>query len=153
MSRGKLQIWSRHLSNQWLTISSGKPCWSLCIPRNSSLIRKHHIPFPSSRDTRSLSEVRSLISPYHVHPCHRQVCLLVLMTLHPPWPSHILSSFIDATITEWAQSINSSRGWTNSALGAHASTYTIDIPKRHIFSHPVKVMTVDAIKAASGCSD
>jgi hypothetical protein len=65
----------------------------------------------------------------------------------------MLASFVDANVTEWAQSINPSRGWTNPALGAHASTYTIGIPKRHLFSHPVKVMTVDAIKAASRCSD
>jgi hypothetical protein len=152
MGRGILQTWSRHLSNQWSIISSRKSCWSMCIPRNS-LIRKHRIPFPSSRNTRSLSKVRSPISPYHVHPCYGQVCLLVLMILHPPRPSHTLASFIDATITEWAQSINPSRGWTNPALGAHASTYLIGIPKRHLFSHPVMVMTIDAIKAASRYSD
>jgi hypothetical protein len=39
--------------NQWSTISSRKPCWSLCIPWNTSLIHKHHIIFPLSRDTRS----------------------------------------------------------------------------------------------------
>jgi hypothetical protein len=65
----------------------------------------------------------------------------------------MLVGFVDATITEWAQSINPSRGWTNPALGAHASTYPIDIPERHLFSHPIKDMTVDAIKAASRCSD
>jgi hypothetical protein len=65
----------------------------------------------------------------------------------------MLASFIDASITEWAQSINLSCGWKNPALGAHTSTYPLGIPKRHLFSHPVKVMMVDAIKAASGCSD
>jgi hypothetical protein len=56
-------------------------------------------------------------------------------------------------VTEWAQSINPSRGWTNPALGAHASTNPISIPKRHLLSHPVTAMTVDAIKAASEYSD
>jgi hypothetical protein len=65
----------------------------------------------------------------------------------------MLASFVDATVIEWAQSINLSREWTNPALGAHASTYPIGIPKRHLFSHPVTVMTVDAIKATSVCSD
>jgi hypothetical protein len=65
----------------------------------------------------------------------------------------MLASFVDATVTEWAQSINPSHGWTNLALGAHTSTYPIGIPKRHIFSLPIKDMTVDAIKAASGYSD
>jgi hypothetical protein len=65
----------------------------------------------------------------------------------------MLAKFIDATVTEWAQSINLSCGWTNPALCAHASTYPIGIPKRHLFSHPIKDMTVDAIKAASECSD
>jgi hypothetical protein len=123
----------------------------LCIPWNSSLIHKNRIPFPLSCDTRSLSEVRSPIYLYHVHPHYRQVCLLVLMTLHPPWPSHTLASFIDATVTEWAQSINPSHGWKNPALGAHASTYLISVPK-NIFS-VIRLMTVDAIKAASRCND
>jgi hypothetical protein len=37
----------------------------------------------------------------------------------------------------------------NHALGADASTYPIGIPKIHLFRHPIKDMTVDAIKAAS----
>jgi hypothetical protein len=41
----------------------------------------------------------------------------------------MLGSFIDATIIEWAQSINPSCGWTNPALGAYASTHTIGIPE------------------------
>jgi hypothetical protein len=41
----------------------------------------------------------------------------------------MLASFIDATITEWAESINPSCGWTNHALGVHASTNTIGISK------------------------
>jgi hypothetical protein len=65
----------------------------------------------------------------------------------------MLASFVDATITVWAQSINLSCGWKNPALGAHTSTYPIGIPKRHLFSHQIKDMTVDAIKAASECSD
>jgi hypothetical protein len=65
----------------------------------------------------------------------------------------MLASFVDATVTEWVQSINPSHGSTNLALGAHASTYPIDIPKRHLFSHPVMVMMVVAIKATSRCSD
>jgi hypothetical protein len=48
----------------------------------------------------------------------------------------MLESFVDAPVTEWAQSINLSRGWTNFALGAHASTYSIGIPERHLFTHP-----------------
>jgi hypothetical protein len=46
----------------------------------------------------------------------------------------MLASFIDATITEWAQSIYPSCGWTNPVLGAHASTYPIVISKRNLFS-------------------
>jgi hypothetical protein len=65
----------------------------------------------------------------------------------------MLASFVEAIVTKWAQSINPSRGWTNPALGAHTYTYPISIPKRHLFSHLVKVMMVDAIKAASGYSD
>jgi hypothetical protein len=53
MGRWILQTWSRHLSDWWSTISSGKPCRSLCIPQNSLLIHKHRIPFPLSRYTRS----------------------------------------------------------------------------------------------------
>jgi hypothetical protein len=41
----------------------------------------------------------------------------------------MLASFIDATITEWVQIINLSRGWTNPVLGVHASTYHIGIPE------------------------
>jgi hypothetical protein len=44
-------------------------------------------------------------------------------------PGHMIASFIDATVTKWAQSINPSRGWTNPALSAHASTHTIGIPE------------------------
>jgi hypothetical protein len=75
------------------------------------------------------------------------------MTLHSPWPSHTLASFIDAIVIEWAQSIYLSPGWTNPALGAHASTYSFGIPKRHLFQSPSYVMTVDAIKGASRCCD
>jgi hypothetical protein len=45
----------------------------------------------------------------------------------------MIASFIDANVTEWAQSINLSRGWRNSALGAHVSIHTIGIPE-DIFS-------------------
>jgi hypothetical protein len=41
----------------------------------------------------------------------------------------MFASFVDTTVTEWAQSINPSRGWTNPALGAHTSTDTIGILK------------------------
>jgi hypothetical protein len=44
----------------------------------------------------------------------------------------MLASFMDAIVTEWAQSIYPSRGWINPALGAHASTYSIGIPKRQL---------------------
>jgi hypothetical protein len=68
-----------------------------------------------------LSEIRSLISLYLVQSHYRQIYLLI--------PSHMIASFIDATVTEWARSINLSRGWTNPALGAHASIHTIEIPE------------------------
>jgi hypothetical protein len=65
----------------------------------SSLIRKHRILFPSSRDTRSYPRFDPR-SPYRVQPRYRQVYLLVLMTLHPSTPSHTLASFVDATVIE-----------------------------------------------------
>jgi hypothetical protein len=56
----------------------------------------------------------------------------------PPNPvgairSHTLVRFVDATVTKWAQSIYPSHGWTNPALGTHASINSIGIPKRHLF--------------------
>jgi hypothetical protein len=44
-------------------------------------------------------------------------------------------------------------GLTNPALGSYASTYSFGEPERHLFSHPIKEMTVDAIRASSGSSD
>jgi hypothetical protein len=117
--RGTLQTWLRLLSNQWSTISSGKPWCALCIPWNYSLIYKHHIPFLLSHDTRSCPRLDHWY-PYIVFTLVRH-SFNSFMTLHPPWPSHTLASFIDANVTEWAQSIYPSRGWTNPALGAHAS--------------------------------
>ena len=39
-----------------------------------------------------------------------------------PWPSHMLASLMDVTVTEWAQSIYPSRGHTNPDLDTCAST-------------------------------
>jgi hypothetical protein len=50
-------------------------------------------------------------------------------------------------LTEWDQSIFLSRGRTNPVVDAHASTYSIGIPK-DTFSVTCHGMTVDAIKAA-----
>ena len=51
----------------------------------------------------------------------------------------MLASFIDVIITEWAQSIYLSLGYTNPDLDAYASTYSIGIPERHLYCHPVTV--------------
>jgi hypothetical protein len=64
----------------------------------------------------------------------------------------MLASFIDATVTEWAQHINLSCGWKNPDHGAHASTHTIGISE-DTFSVILHGMTVDAIKASARCSD
>jgi hypothetical protein len=66
------------------------------------------------------------------------------MTLHPPWPSHTLASFIDAIVTEWAEK---SRSWCTRLylLIWHTQETSFSV-------NPVMVKTVDAIKAASGCS-
>jgi hypothetical protein len=52
-------------------------------------------------------------------------------------------------LTEWAQSIFLSRGRTNPALDAYASTYSIGNPRDTFSVIPIMVMTVDAIKASS----
>jgi hypothetical protein len=93
----------------------------------SSLIYKHHILFPSSRDTRScprfdqwyLYTVFSLITNKSIY-LFSWHCILRDLVTH-------LQSFIDAIVIEWAKSINLSHGWTNPALGAHATTYPISI--------------------------
>ena len=51
----------------------------------------------------------------------------------------MLASFINVIITEWAQGIYPSLGYTNPGLDAYASTYSIGIPERHLFDHPVTV--------------
>jgi hypothetical protein len=53
MGRGIRHTWSRLLYDQWSTGGYRKPCWSMCIPQNSSLIRKHGILFHLSHVTRS----------------------------------------------------------------------------------------------------
>jgi hypothetical protein len=58
----------------------------------------------------SLSEIRSLLSSYHVRSCYRQTLLLILMTLHSRDIVTRLQDFIDAMVIKWAQSINPSRG-------------------------------------------
>jgi hypothetical protein len=116
------------------TIGSRKLCWSLCILRNSSLIRKRRISFVLSCDTRSYprSDHRYHYMSISCSPSSDK-SFNSSVILHPPWPSHTLASFIDAIVTEWAQSIYPSRGWTNPTLGAHPSTYSFGISKRHLF--------------------
>jgi hypothetical protein len=55
-------------------------------------------------------------------------------------------------ITKWAESIFPPHGRINTAIDAYASTYSIGIPEG-TFLVIVLPMTVDAIKAAAGCSD
>jgi hypothetical protein len=103
----------------------------------SSLIRKHHIPFPSSRDTKDL--VGGSISDISIS------CLISLLTNLFTRSHDIASSMTEShacklrrynyhrVSSSGPSSINPSRGWTNPALGAHASTYSTGIPE-HTFS-------------------
>jgi hypothetical protein len=149
---GILQTWSRHLSDQWSTISSGKPCWSLYIHetlRWSMNIISHSLCLvildlvwgqitdisilcspllPTSVFTRS-HDIASFMTKSHACKLRRCKCHRVGLEYQ--------------SVTR----IDKSRSW---CTRLHIP---IGIPKRHLFSHPVKVMTVDAIKAAFGCSD
>jgi hypothetical protein len=140
---------------------SGKPCCSLCIPRNSSLIpsTQYSIPFVSSYYI--LSKVRSPISPYRcsplsyphivIHPCLTSLSTH-FMTLHTPWPSHMLaSSYMQLSLSGPRVSIchmdGKSRSWFT--LLYLLLWHTQETP----FQSLSYVMTVDAIKSASRRSD
>jgi hypothetical protein len=126
MGQGILQTWSRLLSDQWPTINSRKPWWSLRIHealRWSVNIVSHFFCVMILDIVRGqINDISISCSPWSYKSFKS------FMTLHPLWPSRRLASFIDATITEWAQSIYPSPGWTNPSLGAHTSTYSIECP-------------------------
>jgi hypothetical protein len=125
------QTWSRPLSDQWSTNileNHAHPrafhetlCWSVNVVSHSLC----HAVLDLVRG--QITDITISCSPLFDKSFNSS------MTLHPPWPSHTLASFVDAIVTEWAQSIYLSREWTNPALGAHASTYSFGIPKRHLF--------------------
>jgi hypothetical protein len=84
---------------RWSTITSGKPCWSLCIPWNSSLIHKFSILFPLSHDTRSCPRLDHRY-PHIVFTLVWQVFSTRLMTLYTLWPSHMLvSSYMQLSLS------------------------------------------------------
>jgi hypothetical protein len=147
-----LQTLSRHLFDRWSSIGSGYPWWSLCMHEGLFVVEPqmsmfHSLCFcdtcnirdlivgisrPSSISLSTLSFTRSVI----FHPCDLVTCRNI------GW-----------NLTEWAQSIIPSHRRTKPTLDSHASTYSIGKPKRYLFSHPVKVVMVDAIKTSSGSSD
>ena len=49
----------------------------------------------------------------------------------------MLASLMDVIVTEWAQSIYPSLGYTNPDLDAYASTYPVGIPERHLLDYPI----------------
>ena len=51
----------------------------------------------------------------------------------------MLASSMDVIVTEWAQGIYPSLGYTNPDLDTYASTYSIGIPKRHLLDYHVTV--------------
>jgi hypothetical protein len=55
------------------------------------------------------------------------IAIYSLRDIPSPWPSHMLQYWMN--LTKWVLGIFPSRGRTNPALGAHASTYFIGIPK------------------------
>jgi hypothetical protein len=152
MGRGIRQTWSRLLSDQWSTGGSGKPCWSLCIRRNSSLTRKRGILFPLSDETRSCSRLDHRYSPYRLFNLVWQVFQLVswhcilrdlvtclqarICNCHRVGPEYLSVTWI-----------YKSRSWFT--LLCILLWHTQETP----FQSPSYVMMVDATKAASRCSD
>ena len=49
----------------------------------------------------------------------------------------MLASLMDVIVTEWAQSIYPTLGYTNPNVSAYASTYPIGIAERHLSNYPV----------------
>jgi hypothetical protein len=82
------------------------------------------------------SILRPLILGYYIHPHDLVRCCSIRRNL-----------------TDWAQSIFLSQGWTNLALEAYASTYSIGNPRDTFLVNLIMVKMVDAIKASSGSSD
>ena len=120
---GELQTWSRPLSDQWSTGCSGKQCWPLCSPRCWFIVEPLNIVSYSLcirylfvRDPILVSTILlfDLVTDKHINsfPWH----------YISSWPSHMLASLMDVTVTEWAQSIYPSRGHTNPDLDTCAST-------------------------------
>ena len=70
-----------------------------------------------------------------------------------PWPSHMLASLMDVTVTEWAQGIYPSLGFTNPDLDTRASTYDHWNTWKTPFRLPELSVATNAIKAAADDSD
>jgi hypothetical protein len=82
----------------------------------------------------TISEIWLSISSYLVQSHYRHCHLLIPVIFHPR--DLVTCCNFGCNITEWTHSIFPSRGRANPALDAYASTYSIGIPKRHLFSHP-----------------
>ena len=106
---------------------------------------KHRVLFPLY-SIPGLSEIRSLVSYYNnVQSRYRHYI--------SPWPSHMLASLMDVIVTEWAQSIYPSLGYTNPDLDVHASTYPHWNTWKTPFRLPELLVATNAIKAAADDSD
>ena len=104
----------------------------------SSLNRKRRVLFPLHYDTWFVRDpifgiqyLCSISLPTNTFTRSRDIT--------SPWPSHTIAIFIDVIITEWAQGIYPSLGYTNPDLDAYVSTYSIGIPDRHLLDYPVTV--------------
>jgi hypothetical protein len=103
----------------------------MCIPRNSSLIHKHSILFPLSHDTTSYPRLD------HQYP-HIVLTLVwqVFSTLDQVGPEYLSFTWMDIS-RSWCTCLNL------------VLWHTQETP----FQSPSYMMTVDAIKGASRCSD
>jgi hypothetical protein len=148
-----ITLWSlpRLLSGKWSSIRSGDPWWPMCIHEGlPSLNRKRRCPIPFVSVILAISETWLLVSPYLVQYRYRH-CHLLVLWYSTPWPSDMLQHWIKShrvglkyLLVMWK---NKSRSWCIRLNILHWKT------QRHIFSHPDKVVTVDAIKASAGSND
>jgi hypothetical protein len=148
---GNTQTLPRLLSDKWSSIRSRDPWWPLCIFKGlSSLSRKHRCPIPFVSAILAISETWSSVSPYLVQYRYWH-CHLVILDIPSPWTSHMLQHWMKShRVGPKYLSVmrkNKYRSWCICLNILHWKT------QKHLFSHPVKEETVDAIKASTGSSD